>query len=216
MDFSSPNIAKDMHVGHLRSTIIGDGICRVLEFLGHDVTRVNHLGDWGTQFGMLIAELNDEFPDFLESPPPIEDLVVFYKRSKKRFDEEPDFKKTAQLNVVKLQQGDERTFAAWQLLCHISEKEFQRIYDRLGIRITNRGESFYNPLIKPMIEDLQARGVLQESKGAQCLFVPKRSVPLMVVKTDGGYGYDTTDLAAIRYRTQQEEASWVVYVTDEG
>lgn len=131
VDFSSPNIAKDMHVGHLRSTIIGDAICRVLEFLGHDVLRVNHLGDWGTQFGMLIAELNDEFPDFLENPPPIADLVVFYKRAKKRFDLEEDFKKTAHENVVKLQQGDARTFQAWQLLCSISEKEFQRIYDRL-------------------------------------------------------------------------------------
>jgi arginyl-tRNA synthetase len=102
VDFSSPNIAKDMHVGHLRSTIIGDSICRILEYLGHDVLRVNHLGDWGTQFGMLIAELNDEFPDFLTNPPPIEDLVVFYKRAKKRFDAEEDFKKVSHENVVKL------------------------------------------------------------------------------------------------------------------
>lgn len=158
VDFSSPNIAKDMHVGHLRSTIIGDSICRVLEYLGHDVLRVNHLGDWGTQFGMLIAELNDEFPDFLDKPPPIEDLVVFYKRAKKRFDLEEDFKKISHENVVKLQQGDEHTYKAWQLLCAISEKEFQRIYNRLDITITNRGESFYNPFIKPMIEDLIARG----------------------------------------------------------
>ena len=157
VDFSSPNIAKDMHVGHLRSTIIGDSICRILEYLGHEVSRVNHLGDWGTQFGMLIAELNDEFPDFLSKPPPIEDLVVFYKRAKKRFDAEEDFKKVSHENVVKLQQGDEHTFKAWQLLCAISEKEFQRIYERLDIRITNRGESFYNPFIKPMLEDLVAR-----------------------------------------------------------
>ena len=103
VDFSSPNIAKDMHVGHLRSTIIGDSISRVLEFLGHDVLRMNHLGDWGTQFGMLIAELNDEFPDFLENPPNIKDLVVFYKRAKVRFDSEEAFKKTSHENVVKLQ-----------------------------------------------------------------------------------------------------------------
>jgi len=165
---------------------------------------------------MLIAELNDEFPDFLENPPPIADLVVFYKRAKKRFDLEEDFKKTAHENVVKLQQGDARTFQAWQLLCSISEKEFQRIYDRLQIRITNRGESFYNPLIKPMLEDLTTRGLLTESDGAKCIFVPKRKVPLMVQKTDGGYGYDTTDLAAIRYRANDQEATWVVYVTDEG
>ena len=113
VDFSSPNIAKDMHVGHLRSTIIGDSISRILEVLGHDVLRMNHLGDWGTQFGMLIAELNDEFPDFLDNPPNIQDLVVFYKRAKKRFDAEEDFKKTSQENVVKLQQGDERTFKGW-------------------------------------------------------------------------------------------------------
>ena len=102
VDFSSPNIAKDMHVGHLRSTIMGDSICRVLEFLNHEVLRINHLGDWGTQFGMLIAELNDEFPDFLENPPPIADLVVFYKKAKKRFDNEEAFKKTSHENVVKL------------------------------------------------------------------------------------------------------------------
>ena len=149
---------------------------------------------------MLIAELNDEFPDFLEQPPPIADLVVFYKRAKVRFDQDPEFKKQSQLNVVKLQQGDERTFKGWQLLCSISEKEFQSIYDRLDIHIKNQGESFYNPLIKPMIEDLTTRGILTESDGAKCIFVPKRKVPLMIQKTDGGYGYDTTDLAALRYR----------------
>jgi arginyl-tRNA synthetase len=103
VDFSSPNIAKNMHVGHLRSTIIGDATSRILEFLGHEVLRINHLGDWGTQFGMLITELNEEFPDFLENPPNIEDLVVFYKKSKERFDKEEDFKKQSHLNVVKLQ-----------------------------------------------------------------------------------------------------------------
>ena len=216
VDFSSPNIAKDMHVGHLRSTIIGDSISRILEFLGHDVLRMNHLGDWGTQFGMLIAELNDEFPDFLDNPPNIQDLVVFYKRAKKRFDAEEDFKKTSQENVVKLQQGDERTFKGWQLLCSISEKEFQRIYDRLDITIENKGESFYNPLIKPMLEDLDSRGIITVSDGAKCVFVPKRKVPLMVQKSDGGYGYDTTDITAIRYRVAEQKATWIIYVTDDG
>ena len=205
-----------MHVGHLRSTIIGDSICRVLEFLGHDVLRMNHLGDWGTQFGMLIAELNDEFPDFLNHPPPIQDLVVFYKRAKKRFDTEEDFKKVSHENVVKLQQGDERTFKGWQLLCSISEKEFQRIYDRLDIKIVNKGESFYNPLIKPMLEDLESRQLITVSDGARCVFVPKRKVPLMVQKSDGGYGYDTTDITAMRYRVTEQNATWIVYVTDEG
>lgn len=205
-----------MHVGHLRSTIIGDSICRVLEFLGHDVLRMNHLGDWGTQFGMLIAELNDEFPDFLDHPPPIQDLVVFYKRAKKRFDQEEEFKKISHENVVKLQQGDERTFKGWKLLCEISEKEFQRIYDRLDIRLESKGESFYNPLIKPMLEDLESRQLITVSDGASCVFVPKRKVPLMVRKSDGGYGYDTTDITAMRYRTQEQHATWIVYVTDEG
>ena len=216
VDFSSPNIAKNMHVGHLRSTIIGDSCARVLEFLGHDVLRVNHLGDWGTQFGMLIAELNDEFPDFLENPPNIEDLVVFYKRSKKRFDTDEAFKKLSHENVVKLQQGDERSYKAWQMLCTVSEKEFSKIYERLDIRITNMGESFYNPYIKPMLQDLETRGITKEDKGAKCIFVPGKKVPVMVQKSDGGYNYDTTDMAAIRYRVEQQKASWVIYVTDEG
>jgi arginyl-tRNA synthetase len=177
---------------------------------------MNHLGDWGTQFGMLIAELNDEFPDFLDNPPNIQDLVVFYKRAKKRFDAEEDFKKTSQENVVKLQQGDERTFKGWQLLCSISEKEFQRIYDRLDITIENKGESFYNPLIKPMLEDLESRSIITVSDGAKCVFVPKRKVPLMVQKSDGGYGYDTTDITAIRYRVAELKATWIIYVTDDG
>lgn len=125
VDFSSPNIAKDMHVGHLRSTIIGDSVCRILEFLDHDVLRVNHLGDWGTQFGMLITELTEQYPDFLTNPPNIQDLVVFYKQAKKRFDNDPEFMKRSRENVVKLQQGDEDSRKAWKLLCAISEKEFQ-------------------------------------------------------------------------------------------
>ena len=113
VDFSSPNIAKNMHVGHLRSTIQGDSICRIMEFMGFDVVRVNHVGDWGTQFGMLIAELDLNFPDFLENPPQINDLESFYKNAKKRFDEDPDFKATAHANVVKLQSGDDHCIQGW-------------------------------------------------------------------------------------------------------
>ncbi len=165
---------------------------------------------------MLITELNDEFPDFLENPPNIEDLVVFYKKSKSRFDAEPEFKERSRLNVVKLQQGDEKSYKAWKMLCAISEQEFSRIYERLDIRITNMGESFYNPFIPAMLDDLVSRGLITDDKGAKCIFVPKRKVPLMVQKSDGGYNYDTTDLAALRYRVTEQQASWVIYITDDG
>ena len=124
VDFSSPNIAKNMHVGHLRSTIQGDSICRIFEFLGYDVKRINHVGDWGTQFGMLIQELNENFPDFLENTPNIADLQVFYQNAKKRFDADEDFKKKAHENVEKLQSGDEGCLAGWKMLCELSRKEF--------------------------------------------------------------------------------------------
>lgn len=139
VDFSSPNIAKEMHVGHLRSTIIGDSIARLLEYLGHDVLRINHIGDWGTQFGMLIAHLEDRFPDYATVSPPISDLQTFYKESKARFDTEEDFKKRAYAKVVLLQGGDKDSVKGWQLICDVSRNEFQKIYDRLGVKIIERG-----------------------------------------------------------------------------
>lgn len=155
VDFSSPNIAKEMHVGHLRSTIIGDTICRVLEFCGHEVMRINHVGDWGTQFGMLISYLQDEYPDILTNPPNISDLTVIYKAAKKRFDEDAAFKERSRLNVVRLQSGDEGCNTVWRLLCDISRKEFQVLYDALGVKLTEVGESFYNPMIPGVIEELE-------------------------------------------------------------
>jgi len=205
-----------MHVGHLRSTIQGDSICRIFEFLGYQVDRVNHVGDWGTQFGMLIAELDDNFPDFVNQPPNITDLQTFYQNAKKRFDEEPEFKPCAQQNVVKLQSGDEHCIQGWKMLCQLSRVEFQKIYDRLNIKITEVGESFYNPMLKDVVDDLIAREIAQESKGAICVFVPKHNVPLMVKKSDGGFNYDTTDMAAIRYRVNEVKADRVIYVTDIG
>lgn len=127
VDFSSPNIAKEMHVGHLRSTIIGDCVCRILEFCGHDVMRINHVGDWGTQFGMLITYLKDEYPDILTNPPNVSDLTAIYKASKKRFDEDENFKERSRLNVVSLQSGDPGSRAIWKLLCDISRAEFQKV-----------------------------------------------------------------------------------------
>ncbi|MEG5066088.1 arginine--tRNA ligase [Microcoleus sp. B3-A4] len=224
IDFSSPNIAKEMHVGHLRSTIIGDAIARILEFQGHDVLRINHIGDWGTQFGMLIAYLREVHPEALTTADALDlgDLVAFYRQAKQRFDADETFKETARQEVVKLQAGAEDTRRAWKLLCDQSRREFQVIYDLLDIKLTERGESFYNPLLPAVVEDLTNLGLLVESDGAKCVFVDGftnkegEPLPLIVQKTDGGYNYATTDLAAVRYRIQKDNAKRLIYVTDSG
>lgn len=224
VDFSSPNIAKEMHVGHLRSTIIGDCIARILEFEGHDVLRLNHVGDWGTQFGMLITYLREVAPEALTTADAIDlgDLVAFYKKAKQRFDEDAAFREASRLEVVKLQSGDEESRHAWQLLCDQSRREFQVIYDLLDIHVTERGESFYNPLLSDVVADLEKLGLLQEDQGAKCVFLEGftnkegKPLPLIVQKSDGGYNYATTDLAALRYRIQQDHANRIIYVTDAG
>lgn len=217
VDFSSPNIAKEMHVGHLRSTIIGDSICRLLEFCGFDVMRVNHVGDWGTQFGMLITYLQEAFPDILTNPPNISDLTVIYKASKKRFDEDDAFKLASRNNVVKLQAHDPACTAIWQLLCTISRAEFQKVYDALDIKLTEVGESFYNPLIPGTIQELEELKLVEtDESGMLLLRLPHFTIPLIVRKSDGGYGYDSTDMAALKYRTQTLKRSWLVYITDAG
>jgi len=217
VDFSSPNIAKEMHVGHLRSTIIGESMCRILEFCGHEVHRLNHVGDWGTQFGMLIEYMKEKFPNFMTQLPDISDLQEFYKAAKKRFDDDDVFKKKAQLSVVDLQSGGEFSRKAWQKICDVSRKAFQTIYDRLQVSLEERGESFYNALIPHIVEDLRARELCVESDGAMCIFTPKvAEIPLMAVKSDGGYGYDSTDLAAIYHRLFMMRADWIVYITDMG
>ena len=224
IDFSSPNIAKEMHVGHLRSTIIGDAIARTLEFIGHDVIRINHIGDWGTQFGMLIAYLREVHPEALTTADALDlgDLVAFYRQAKQRFDADETFKETARQEVVKLQAGAEDTRRAWKLLCDQSRREFGVIYDLLDIKLTERGESFYNPLLAAVVEDLTSLGLLVESDGAKCVFVDGftnkegEPLPLIVQKTDGGYNYATTDLAAVRYRIEEDGAKRIIYVTDSG
>ena len=216
VDFSSPNIAKEMHVGHLRSTIIGDSICRLLEFLGHDVLRLNHIGDWGTQFGMLIAHLKDEFPNFKTESPPISDLMAFYKQSKARFDADEDFKKRAYASVVKLQAHDEDHLKAWNLICDVSRLEFQKVYDRLDVKLVERGESFYQDRMKEVVADLTKKNMLEEDEGRMIMFAPNITVPLTVVKSDGGFTYDTSDMAALKHRLEEEQADWLVYVTDAG
>ncbi|MGI0485268.1 arginine--tRNA ligase [Pantanalinema rosaneae CENA516] len=224
VDFSSPNIAKEMHVGHLRSTIIGDSIARILEFQGHDVLRLNHVGDWGTQFGMLITYLREVAPEALTTADAVDlgDLVAFYKQAKQRFDEDEAFKEISRQEVVKLQSGDQESRRAWELLCEQSRREFQIIYDRLDIHLNERGESFYNPLLPGVVEDLERAGLLVEDDGAKCVFLDGftnkdgKPLPLIIQKSDGGYNYATTDLAAIRYRINQDGAERLVYITDAG
>jgi len=224
IDFSSPNIAKEMHVGHLRSTIIGDCLSRVFEFLGHNVLRLNHVGDWGTAFGMLIEHIKSQ-PDFsLEKirQYSLSDLMCLYRESKARFDEDPEFRKQAQLEVVALQSGEKEAMAIWQIICQISEAAYQQIYDLLDVRIEVRGESFYNPMLPKIIQELQDKGYVVDSEGAKCLF-PKgfcnregNPLPLMLQKSDGGYTYDTTDMAALAHRVREEHADRIIYVTDSG
>ena len=224
IDFSSPNIAKEMHVGHLRSTIIGDCIARILEFRGHDVLRLNHVGDWGTQFGMLIAYLREGLPEALTTADALDlgDLVALYRKAKQRFDQDRGFRETSRQEVVKLQAGAEDSRHAWQLLCDQSRREFQIIYDLLDVKLTERGESFYNPLLAGVIEELEKRGLLEEDAGAKCVFLEGFTnkagdpLPLIVQKSDGGYNYATTDLAALGYRIQQDRAERIIYVTDAG
>ena len=228
VDFSSPNIAKEMHVGHLRSTIIGDSLSNILQFLGHDVLRLNHVGDWGTQFGMLIHYLNTNDKMTATSTSgnlevAIGDLVEFYKAAKKKFDENPDFQEAARKEVVKLQGNDPDTILAWKNICDLSRKEFQKIYDILNIKgLNERGESFYNPMLLDIVNELDEKGLIVESEGAKCIFLPGYSnpdgtpQPLIVKKTDGGFLYATTDLAAIKHRSAIEKAQRVLYVTDVG
>jgi len=224
IDFSSPNVAKEMHVGHLRSTIIGDAIARLLEYLGDDVLRLNHIGDWGTAFGMLIAYIKRFEPSIITHQKEVDltTLVQFYKNSKKLFDEDAEFKKTSQLEVVNLQQGEEQAKRAWLVICEISRKAYQEIYDLLDIKLEERGESFYNDQLADVVAELEKKKLIEISDGAKCLFLDGfvnregERLPFMLQKSDGGYNYASTDMAAIRHRIQDEKASRLIYVTDAG
>ncbi len=224
IDFSSPNVAKEMHVGHLRSTIIGDSLARLFEYLGYPVLRLNHIGDWGTAFGMLIAYIKRFEPSIITHQKEVDltSLVQFYKTAKKMFDEDAEFKKESQLEVVKLQQGEKEAYLAWEVICEISRKAYQEIYDLLDIHLIERGESFYNPQLANIVADVEQKGLMAISDGAKCLFLEGfvnregEPLPFMLQKSDGGYNYATTDLAAIRHRIIDENASRVIYVTDAG
>lgn len=219
VDYSAPNLAKEMHVGHLRSTIIGDAIARILEALGHRVIRQNHVGDWGTQFGMLLtylAETGDRSDE-------LADIEEFYRSAKGRFDADAQFADRARQAVVGLQSGDPDAQAQWQKFIRISLSHCQAIYDRLGTTLTMSdvmAESAYNDALPGIISDLSERGLLSESDGAQCVFLDeyqaKDGSPMGVIvqKSDGGYLYSTTDLAAVRHRTFTLNADRVIYLTD--
>ena len=221
VDYSSPNLAKEMHVGHLRSTIIGDAMARVLEFLGHSVIRQNHVGDWGTQFGMLLAYL-EENPVTAEAE--LGDLENFYRQAKKRFDESPEFADRARERVVQLQAGDADCLALWNRFNSISLGHCQAVYDRLGVSLTPqdvRGESAYNDQLADVVDSLQQAGLLTESEGARCVVLDEfrnsedKPLPVIVQKAGGGYLYATSDLAAMRYRHQVLAADRVLYFVDQ-
>ncbi|KAG1668006.1 Arginine--tRNA ligase, cytoplasmic [Nymphon striatum] len=307
IDFSSPNIAKEMHVGHLRSTIIGECLARLLEYVGHDVLRINHIGDWGTQFGMLVAHLQDEFPNYLNESPPLAELKGFYQKAKIRFDNDAEFKKRSYACVIKLQSRDPEIIVAWKLICDVcrtvckdvhkkpclqtvendvelradvsarafwqrmqqafvdirvfypfapsyhnqslaasfrsmetlkkrkynqlvindedgtftplifsSNGENNSLYERLGISLIERGESFYQDMMVKLVKEIDDAGHLTLEDGRKLMFCEKAKIPLTVVKSDGGYTYDTSDLATIRHRIQVEKADWLLYVVDAG
>jgi arginyl-tRNA synthetase len=221
VDYSGPNVAKEMHVGHLRSTVIGDAVVRLLEWLGHRVIKANHLGDWGTPFGMLIEHLLDLGESEAAHELSVGDLNGFYRAARVKFDTDPDFARRARMRVVALQSGDAQTLRLWRLLVTESQRHFLGVYDRLDVRLTEAdfvGESFYNPMLAAVVDELDALGLLHESQGAKCTFPDGfhgrdgQPLPLIVRKSDGGYGYAATDLAAIRHRTTQLGATRLVYV----
>jgi arginyl-tRNA synthetase len=222
IDYSSPNLAKEMHVGHLRSTIIGDALARVLRFIGHEVIAQNHVGDWGTQFGMLTASMEEAGGGGAASAG-VADLEAFYRTAKQRFDDDPPFAKRAREYVVRLQAGDARVRALWRRFLDVSMGHCEEIYRTLGVGLTPadvRGESAYNDDLAPIVADLSARGLAVASAGAQVVYLEqfknKEGGPAayMVQKQDGGYLYATTDLAAIRHRIRVLRADRILYVVD--
>lgn len=227
IDYSGPNLAKEMHVGHLRSTIIGDALARLLEFQGHHVTRQNHVGDWGTQFGMLIAQLEED----LEKNPgsnqaagmALKDLEVFYQQAKKHFDEDLVFADKARNYVVRLQSGDAEMLKLWRQFKEVSLDHSREIYQQLNVTLNDshvRGESFYNNDLVPLVKELQEQGLAKESEGAQVVFLQELAdkdgnpSPVIIQKQGGGFLYATTDLAALRYRVKSLAADRIMYFID--
>ncbi len=222
-DYSAPNVAKEMHVGHLRSTIIGDAVVRTLEFLGHKVIRANHIGDWGTQFGMLIANLERVQQESGEVSMELSDLEAFYRESKKLYDEDEEFAAKARNYVVKLQGGDEYCAEMWKKLVDVTMIQNQRNYDRLNVSLTREdvmGESMYNDMLPGIVADLKQKGIAQEDDGAQVVFLEEyknkdgEAMGVIIQKRDGGFLYTTTDIACAKYRFETLGADRVLYFID--
>jgi len=221
VDYSGPNVAKEMHVGHLRSTAIGDALARLLGFLGHRVIRQNHIGDWGAPFGMLIEQLVDMGAVEPGAELSVSDLNLFYQQAREQYDGDPDFAERARRRVVALQAGDPTTLALWRQLFDESMRHFRAIYQRLDVLLTDEdidAESRYNPVLPEVVAELEAKGLTEVSQGALCVFPPGfkgrdgERLPLIVRYSHGGYGYATTDLAAVRMRVREFDATRLVYV----
>ncbi|HEX4060596.1 MAG TPA: arginine--tRNA ligase [Streptosporangiaceae bacterium] len=221
VDYSAPNVAKEMHVGHLRTTVVGDALVRVLERLGHTVIRANHLGDWGTPFGMLIEHTLDVGDAAARDALSGGEINAFYQAARRKFDSDPAFAERSRRRVVALQAGDGETLRLWQVLVDDSKQYYNTIYDRLGVTLSDTDlapESFYNPMLADVCDELQKSGVAVISDGALCAFPPGftnrdgQPLPMILRKSDGGYGYDSTDLAAIRYRIRDLKADRLIYV----
>jgi arginyl-tRNA synthetase len=221
VDYSSPNLAKEMHIGHLRSTVIGDTVIRVLEHVGHDAIRANHVGDWGAQFGSLLAYLSETGHNEQARTTALADLEKFYQAASKKFKQDPAFAEKARGFVVQLQAGDPELKALWQSFIATSMSHGQAVYDKLGITLTQKDampESQYNDDLVPLVEDLKDKNLIEESDGAQCVFLDEfkgkdgNRLPAMVQKSDGGFPYLATDLAALRFRHRVLEANEALYV----
>jgi len=216
IDFSSPNVAKPMHVGHIRSTIIGDCLARVMKFLGHRVITDNHLGDWGTQFGMLIVGWKRFRDDKALAHDPIAELERLYKYVNDR----EDLRGDAKAELAKLQRGDVENHTIWQEIIELSQQEFEKVYQRLGVTFDRTlGESFYNPMLKEVVEELDRLGIARQSEGALCIFFEddpelKKTAPLIIRKADGAFLYGTTDMATLKYRIDQWHPDEIIYITD--
>ncbi|MFZ0827075.1 MAG: arginine--tRNA ligase [Verrucomicrobiia bacterium] len=219
IDFSSPNVAKPMHVGHIRSTILGDSLARTLRLLGHHVITDNHIGDWGTQFGMLLLGWKQHLkPDALQADP-ISEMERLYKLVSAACDADETVRDAARQELVKLQSGDEENLKLWHEMIALSQKQFDAIYGRLGVKFDHTlGESFYNPRLKPLVDELLGQGVARESDGAMAIFfeeVPQlKAHPALIRKSDGGFNYTTTDLATLAYRLETWHPDEIIYVTD--
>jgi arginyl-tRNA synthetase len=221
VDYSSPNVSKEMHVGHLRTTVVGDAVVRVLGYLGHDVIRANHIGDWGTQFGLLLEHLHDVGEQAAYDQLAAGEINAFYQAAKRKFDDDPAFAERSRRRVVALQAGDPETLRLWQTLVRDSEQYYRTIYDRLGVTLTDADlapESFYNDMLADVCDELESLGVAVISDGALCAFPPGFTsrdgtpLPIILRKSDGGYGYGATDMAAIRYRIRDLAADRLIYV----